>query len=149
MAWLCDRREARMAASRTDQHRQPESIVLIDGVCVLCSRAYRFVSARDHARQFRFVAVQQTNGRAIAARYGIDPDDPATFILVDHDMAYTRSDAALRILARLPGWGWTRGLRLAPKAWRDAVYDLVARNRYRWFGRYDVCIVPTAARPDP
>jgi predicted DCC family thiol-disulfide oxidoreductase YuxK len=138
-----------MAPARGYQNPPTESIVLIDGHCVLCSRAYRFVSARDPARQFRFVAIQQTEGRAIAAKHGIDPEDPATFILIDHGVAFTRSDAALRILARLPGWGWARPLRLVPRAWRDALYDLIARNRYRWFGRLDVCIVPITPRSDP
>ena len=81
-----------------------EAIVLIDGVCVLCSRWYRFVTARDRAHRFRFVAIQQPEGRDIAKRYGIDPDNPTTFILLDGGVAHIRSDAALRILGQLPGW---------------------------------------------
>jgi predicted DCC family thiol-disulfide oxidoreductase YuxK len=123
-----------------------QSIVLIDGVCVLCSRSYRFVRARDRDRRFRFLAIQQPEGRAIASRHGIDPDQPATFILVEGDVAHVRSDAALRILGRLPRWRWTRVLRIVPRAWRDRVYDLIARNRYRWFGRLDVCVLPNSER---
>jgi len=128
-----------------------QSIILFDGVCVLCSRWYRFVSARDRAHRFRFLAIQQPEGRIIAERHGIDPENPTTFILVDGAETFVRSDAALRILGQLPGWRWTFLLRAVPNAVRDRLYDLVARNRYRWFGRLDVCIVPTttATLSDP
>jgi predicted DCC family thiol-disulfide oxidoreductase YuxK len=121
-----------------------QAIVLIDGVCVLCSRWYRFVSARDRTRRFRFVAIQAPEGRVIAQRHGIDPQNPTTFILLEGGVAFVRSDAALRILGRLPGWRWTWLLRVVPNAMRDRLYDLIARNRYRWFGRLDVCILPTS-----
>jgi predicted DCC family thiol-disulfide oxidoreductase YuxK len=121
-----------------------QSIVLIDGVCVLCSRSYRFIRTRDRDRRFRFLAIQQPEGRSIALRYGIDPDQPATFILVEDDVAHVRSDAALRILGQLPHWRWTRVLRIVPRGLRNRVYDLIARNRYRWFGRLDVCMLPNS-----
>jgi predicted DCC family thiol-disulfide oxidoreductase YuxK len=121
-----------------------QSIVLIDGVCVLCSRSYRFIRTRDRGRRFRFLAIQQPEGRSIALRYGIDPDQPATFILVEDDVAHVRSDAALRILGQLPHWRWTRVLRIVPRGLRNRVYDLIARNRYRWFGRLDVCMLPNS-----
>jgi predicted DCC family thiol-disulfide oxidoreductase YuxK len=121
-----------------------QAIVLIDGVCVLCSRWYRFVSARDRTHRFRFVAIQEPEGRVIAQRHGIDPQNPTTFILLAGGVAFVRSDAALRILGQLPGWRWTWLLRIVPTAMRDRLYDLVARNRYRWFGRLDVCILPTS-----
>jgi predicted DCC family thiol-disulfide oxidoreductase YuxK len=124
-----------------------QAIILIDGVCVLCSRWYRFVSARDISHRFRFVAVQQQEGRAIASRHGIDSENPITFILLDSGVAHFRSEAALRILRELPGWRWTRVLRVVPRTVRDALYDLVARNRYRWFGRLDACILPTRSDP--
>ena len=122
-----------------------EHIVLIDGVCVLCSRSYHFVSARDREHRFRFIAIQEPEGRALAERHGIDPADPTTFILIEHGTAYVRSEAALRVLRELPDWGWTSVLRIVPRVLRDGLYDLIARNRYRWFGRLDACILP--ARP--
>jgi predicted DCC family thiol-disulfide oxidoreductase YuxK len=124
-------------------------VILFDGVCVLCSRWYRFVTARDTERRFRFVAVQSPEGRALAEKYGVDPDNPETFILVADGKAYVRSDAALRMLAALPRWRWTRVLRAIPTAMRDALYNLVARNRYRWFGRLDACTVPAGDRCKP
>jgi predicted DCC family thiol-disulfide oxidoreductase YuxK len=117
-------------------------IILFDGFCVLCSRWYRFVTARDTAHRFRFVAIQSAEGRALAERHGIDPDNPDTFILLADAQPYVRSDAALRILAELPGWRWTAVFRVIPAALRDALYNVIARNRYRWFGRLDVCVLP-------
>jgi predicted DCC family thiol-disulfide oxidoreductase YuxK len=117
-------------------------IILYDGVCILCSRSYRFVTRRDSAQQFRFVAIQEPEGRAIAERFGIDADNPDTFALIDDGVLHTRSDAALRILSSLPYWGWTAALSIIPSAVRDAVYNIVARNRYRWFGKSDVCMLP-------
>src|SRR5262249_7822979 len=76
-------------------------IVLIDGVCVLCSRWYQFVTVRDKAHRFRFLAIQENEGRAIAESLGIDPDNPTTFILVDGGVATFRSEAGLRILEQL------------------------------------------------
>jgi predicted DCC family thiol-disulfide oxidoreductase YuxK len=126
------------------ERRSSKAIVLIDGVCVLCSRSYQFVHARDLEQNFRFLAIQQPEGRAIASEQGIDPDHPVTFVLVDRGTAYFRSDAALRVLAQLPGWNWTRFLRIVPRIVRDGVYDLVARNRYRWFGRLETCLLPSS-----
>jgi predicted DCC family thiol-disulfide oxidoreductase YuxK len=120
--------------------------VLFDGFCVLCSRWYRFVTARDRNHRFRFVAVQTPEGRTLAERFGVDPDNPGTFILLRGDRAYFRSDAALRILAELPRWGWTIVFRALPTALRDALYNVIARNRYRWFGRLDTCTIPEADR---
>ncbi len=127
----------------------PPQIILFDGVCVLCSRWYRFVTARDPNRRFRFVAVQSEEGRTLAEKFGIDPDNPETFILVADGKAYVRSDAILRILAELPRWRWTIVSRAIPAALRDALYNVIARNRYRWFGRLDVCVLPEGDRSRP
>ena len=127
----------------------PPHIILFDGVCVLCSRWYRFVTARDGKGRFRFVAIQSAEGRVLAEKFGIDPDNPETFILVADGKAFVRSDAALRILAELPHWRWTVLLRAIPAALRDALYNVIARNRYRWFGRLDVCVLPETDRSGP
>lgn len=122
-----------------------DGTVLYDGVCVLCSRWFRFVAARDRAARFRFTAVQDPLGRRLAEALGIDPDDPETNAAVIEGIAYLKSDAGIEILRRLPGWGWARHLRLLPKPWRDWMYDRVARNRYRLFGRAESCMVPDAS----
>ena len=82
----------------------PDGTVLYDGVCVLCSAWFRFVAARDPAERFRFTQIQGEYGRWLAARLGIDPDHPQTNAVVVDGVCYLRSDAALEILRRLPGW---------------------------------------------
>ena len=120
-------------------------LIVYDGVCVLCSRSMRFVAAHDPAGQFRFVPLQSSLGQHLAARHGISIDQPETFVAIIDDVALFRSEAALAIAAKLKGLRWTQVLRIVPRAARDAIYDLVARNRYRWFGRYDQCELPSPA----
>ena len=125
-----------------------DDVILYDGVCVFCSRWIRFVVKRDMKRRFRFTAIQSDYGTRLARAFGIDPDDPDTNAVVHAGVAYFKSDAALTVLGALPGWGRVRALRALPKPLRDAVYDLVARNRYRIFGRYQECFVPDAGFKD-
>jgi predicted DCC family thiol-disulfide oxidoreductase YuxK len=119
-----------------------DDVILYDGVCVFCSRWIRFVAARDKARHFRFTAIQSGYGTRLAQAFGIDPDDPDTNAVIHGGVAYFKSDGALTVLSNLPGWGWVRALRFVPKPLRDAVYNFVARNRYRIFGKYEACFVP-------
>ena len=121
-----------------------DDVILYDGVCVFCSRWIRFVAARDTKRHFRFTAIQSGYGTRLAQAFGIDPDDPDTNAVIHGGYAFFKSDAVLTVLAALPGWGWVRVLRSVPKPLRDAVYNLVARNRYRIFGKYEECFVPDA-----
>jgi predicted DCC family thiol-disulfide oxidoreductase YuxK len=121
-----------------------DDVILYDGVCVFCSRWVRFVATRDPARRFRFTAIQSPYGTRLAQTFGIDPDDPDTNAVIHGGVALFKSGGALTVLSLLPGWGWTRALLLVPKPFRDAVYNLVARNRYRIFGRYETCFVPDA-----
>jgi predicted DCC family thiol-disulfide oxidoreductase YuxK len=120
----------------------PDRVILFDGVCVLCSRWARFVIARDPEARFRFVAVQEPFGAELAGRLGIDLGFPETNAAILDGRAYFKSDAVIAILSQLPGWSWTRLGRLAPRTLRDAAYDLIARNRYRWFGRSTSCRLP-------
>jgi predicted DCC family thiol-disulfide oxidoreductase YuxK len=123
-------------------------IILYDGVCGLCHRLNRFVLARDHAGRFRFAALQSELARDILSRHGRDPRDLDTLYLVlghgrPDERLLTKSDAALWILRALGGpWRAARILRLVPRGMRDLGYDLVARTRYRLFGRYDACPLP-------
>jgi predicted DCC family thiol-disulfide oxidoreductase YuxK len=116
-----------------------DGVILYDGVCVLCSGWVRFVMKRDVARRFRFTPIQSPYGRALATVLGIDPDDPDTNAVILGGRAYRRSDAALAVVSTLPGWGWVKALRLVPRPLRDAVYTLIARTRYRVFGRHHAC----------
>ena len=121
-----------------------DDVILYDGVCVFCSRWVRFVAVRDKNQRFRFTAIQSGYGARLAQAFGIDPGDPDTNAVIHGGVAQFRSDAALTVLSALPGWGWARVFRIVPKPLRDAVYNLVARNRYRIFGKYEACFVPDA-----
>ena len=121
-----------------------DDVILYDGVCVFCSRWVRFVAARDRERRFRFTAIQSPYGTRLARAYRIDPQDPDTNAVIHGGVAYFKSDAALTVLGLLPGWSWVRVLFAVPKSLRDAIYNLVARNRYRIFGKYEACFVPDA-----
>ena len=124
----------------------PHGLILFDGVCVLCSRGCSFVSKRDLRGYFRFVPMQLAEGRPLAEQIGINPDRPDSFAFVANGQAYVKSEAVLRI-AR--GLARTWLFHFIPRVIRDAIYDLVARNRYHWFGRRDVCILPSADRSWP
>jgi predicted DCC family thiol-disulfide oxidoreductase YuxK len=125
-----------------------DDVILYDGVCIFCSRWVRFVIARDVARRFRFTPIQSAYGMRLAQAFGIDPADPDTNAVIHGGAAHFKSEAALTVLSALPGWRWTRVLFRVPKPLRDAVYNLVARNRYRIFGKYDQCFVPDAEMRD-
>lgn len=114
-------------------------LILFDGDCVLCSRAAHFVHRHDRAGRFGFVAIQSPYGRALAARFGIDPERPQTNLAAVGGRVWFKSDAAFAVLATLPGWGWTAIFRLAPKPLRDWAYDRIARNRFTLFGRRERC----------
>jgi predicted DCC family thiol-disulfide oxidoreductase YuxK len=121
-----------------------DDVILYDGVCIFCSRWIRFVATRDVARRFRFTPIQSGYGTRLAQTFGIDPKDPDTNAVVHGGVAWLKSDGALTVLGALPGWSWTRAFFVVPKPLRDVVYGLVARNRYRIFGKYDECFVPDA-----
>ena len=125
-----------------------DDVILYDGVCVFCSRWIRFVASRDRERRFRFTAIQSGYGTRLAQAFGIDPSDPDTNAVIHGGVAYFKSDAALTVLSQLPRWGWVRVLRAVPKPLRDTAYNLVARNRYRIFGKYEACFLGDAAVRD-
>ncbi|HMX39282.1 MAG TPA: thiol-disulfide oxidoreductase DCC family protein [Saprospiraceae bacterium] len=118
-------------------------ILLFDGVCNLCNHSVQWVLERDTRAQFRFAALQSDLGRSLLERFGLDPERLDTVVLIDGGQAYTRSDAPLELLRRLGGvWACLYPLKALPRTLRNAVYDWVARNRYRWFGRREACMLP-------
>ena len=119
-------------------------VVLFDGTCRLCNGAVRFILTRERDRELRFAPLDSAVCRAILAAHGLGPDDRATLVFVGDRGALVRSDAWLAIAAHLKTpWRWMAALHIVPRRVRDAAYDIVARNRYRWFGRLDRCDVPT------
>ena len=118
-------------------------VVLFDGVCNLCNGVVSFLIPRDPKGTLRFASLQSPVGQALLERHGFPTEEFDSFVLVEADRAYTKSGAALRI-AELIGWPYRVGTlgRVVPKFLRDRVYDVVASNRYDWFGRKDKCMIP-------
>jgi predicted DCC family thiol-disulfide oxidoreductase YuxK len=127
-------------------HDTAYPVVVYDGVCLLCSRWVRFLLQRDPQRQFRFASVQSESGRQLMLAHGLDPDTPLSLLLVENGRGYTDTDAIARVLRRLGLLPWTAvsfGIRAMPHVLRDPLYRVVARNRYRLFGRSEQCFVPS------
>lgn len=118
-------------------------VILFDGVCNLCNGAVTWVIERDTHAQFRFASLQSDAARSALSSVAAPAIMPDSIVLLDADGVHVRSDAALRIGAAL-GFPWSllSLARIVPRVIRDAVYDYIARNRYRWFGRRDVCMLP-------
>jgi salicylate hydroxylase len=122
---------------------------VFDGLCVLCSGNARFVLKHDRQRLFRLTTAQGPLGEALYKRFGLATDDYETMLVLDRGRLLTESDAAIAI-ARGLGWPWraAAAARIVPRPLRDAVYRLVARNRYRWFGRRETCWAPSPGDSD-
>jgi predicted DCC family thiol-disulfide oxidoreductase YuxK len=119
-------------------------IILFDGVCKFCNAGVNFILDRDAHRRLRFAPLQSEPGQALLRRFGLCTNDFDTMVLVVHGRAYRKSSAALRIARYLGGaWPLLTVLFAIPPFLRDAGYDLLARNRYRWFGKAESCRVPT------
>jgi predicted DCC family thiol-disulfide oxidoreductase YuxK len=130
---------------QSQQARTAQSIVVFDGVCVVCSRWVGFVLRRDRVGRYQFAAMQTQTGRRLLVEHGVDPDDPVSFLLLEQGVGYRDSDAVIRVLRSLGGgWRTAAGLAaLTPRVLRDACYRWIARRRYRLFGQRETCVVPT------
>lgn len=118
--------------------------LLFDGVCNLCSGSVQFILKRDRQGRFRFASLQSEVGRRLMTEHGLDPDALSSVVLIEDGRAYQESTAALRIARHLPGaWKLLRAFLVIPRPLRDAAYRLIARNRYRWFGKTESCWLPT------
>ena len=119
-------------------------VVLFDGVCNFCDGFVRFLIRHDPSGRLQFCAMQSDAGRALLAARGFDPDALDTFVVLDGPRTLTRGDAALAIARTIDApWSWLSAGAVLPRPLRDALYGIVARNRYAWFGRRDTCLVPT------
>lgn len=119
-------------------------VVVFDGECNLCAHSVSFVLRHERGRTLRFAPLQSSAGSRLMRERGMTPGDARTFVLIRGDATFIKSDAALRVLAYL-AWPWRLlgVLAVIPRPIRDGGYDLVARNRHRWFGRPVACVVPT------
>ncbi|MDH4568595.1 thiol-disulfide oxidoreductase DCC family protein [Pseudomonas sp. BN414] len=124
--------------------RPGERVVLFDGVCKLCSGWAKFLIRHDRARVFKLASVQSAEGQAILRWFGLPTDSYATMLYVEGRELFVRSEAIARIVRQLPTpWPLLGVFRILPLALRDWCYDRIALNRYRLFGRYDVCLLPS------
>jgi predicted DCC family thiol-disulfide oxidoreductase YuxK len=125
----------------------PRPLYFFDGYCVLCSGFVAFCLARDPGGRLKFASAQSALGQRVLKQLGLpDRTFERTILLLDGEEVYARSAAVLRALRYLSGpVRWLKPLLLIPAWLRDPLYDLVARNRYRWFGQRPACFAPTAA----
>ncbi len=119
-------------------------ILFFDGVCNLCNGFVQFVIKRDPKAVFRFAPLQSEEGREVLENANLSTEELSTVVLYWKGEIYTHSDVPLEV-AKLLGGGWQLFyiFRIIPKGIRNAIYDWVARNRYRWFGRKESCMIPT------
>lgn len=123
-------------------------IIVFDAVCVLCTANAQFVLNADKKGQFRLAAMQDPVGAELMRANNLDPIDPESFVIVDAEQdggrVWTSSDAVLHMWSAL-GWPWRVGavFKLIPRFIRDPIYLMIARNRYRWFGKREECWVPS------
>jgi predicted DCC family thiol-disulfide oxidoreductase YuxK len=132
-----------MARAEPETANTSSRVIVFDGYCHLCSGWARFHHRHPATPPFDLVPMQSPRGRELLMAHGIDPADPTTFLVLDAGQAFTQSDAAIRVMTSSAGAWWLAGVaRWVPQRWRDAIYQFLARNRYRWFGKRATCYLP-------
>jgi predicted DCC family thiol-disulfide oxidoreductase YuxK len=123
-----------------------KGIIIFDGYCNFCSRSVHFIIKRDRKRYFTFAASQTGEGQNIIARYCLGEMAEHSIVLIENEKVYRKSTAALKIARQLgKGWQLIYVCMIIPPVLRDLIYDLVARSRYRLFGKSERCFVPEPA----
>jgi predicted DCC family thiol-disulfide oxidoreductase YuxK len=119
-------------------------VILFDGVCNLCNSSVQFIIRHDPDGRFKFAALQSAAGQSLLRDHHLDPSDFTSIVLLLNGGIYQKSRAALEITRRLPGlWPLLYFFIIVPPIIRDRIYDWIAANRYKWFGRTEECMVPT------
>ncbi len=119
-------------------------VVLFDGVCNFCNGAINFLIRQDKAGVFRFAPLQGEAGQKLLAQHGLNKNSFDSFVLIENGKVFQRSAAALRIAAKLSWYlQCLQIFRVVPQPLRDGVYNLIARNRYKWFGKKEQCMLPS------
>ena len=124
---------------------ESKKIILFDGVCNLCNGVVQYVIKKDKKDVFRFAFLQSELGHKLLSEREINTEKVDSIVLVEPGVAYyIKSDAALQIFKSFGGlWPLVTVFEWIPKSMRDIVYDFIAKNRYRWFGKKDQCMIPT------
>jgi predicted DCC family thiol-disulfide oxidoreductase YuxK len=120
-----------------------KAVILFDGVCNLCSGSVQFILKRDKEKKFLFASLQSGYGENLLKQLELPSNTFNSFILFENGKFFTRSTAALKMFSQLKGWGWVKIFWIVPEFIRDSVYNLIARNRYKWFGKKEECWLPT------
>ncbi|HWB24275.1 MAG TPA: DCC1-like thiol-disulfide oxidoreductase family protein [Chitinophagaceae bacterium] len=124
-------------------------VILFDGICNLCDSSVQFVIRHDSKRKFRFASLQSTFGQEVLRQFKLPPMELNSFILLENNTLYTRSTGALKVAKKLDGMiSWLYAFIIVPPFMRNAVYNFIARNRYKWFGKKDACWLPSPALRD-
>ncbi len=119
-------------------------VILFDGVCNFCNSAVNFAIKRDKKSLLKFAPLQSDEAKKILASHNLSDQEMTSFVFIENNKSYTRSTAALRVCRYLKSlWPFMYGFIIVPKFIRDGIYDRIAKNRYRWFGKKEVCMVPT------
>lgn len=119
-------------------------IILFDGVCNLCNSSVNFVIKRDKQSVFKFATLQSEIAQKILTNNNLSPTDFSSFVFIENGKVYIRSTAALKVCNYLKGlWPLMYGFIIIPKRIRDGIYNWISKNRYRWFGKKEVCMIPT------
>ena len=121
-----------------------DKIILFDGVCNLCNGAINFIIKHDPKGIFKFASLQGETGKQLLAQHTIDPQETDSIVLIDNHQVSVKSSAALRIAKNLnQGYPLLFGFMIIPTFIRNGVYDFIAANRYKWFGKKESCMLPT------
>jgi predicted DCC family thiol-disulfide oxidoreductase YuxK len=122
---------------------EEKKIILFDGLCNLCSSSVHFILKRDKKNQFLFGSLQGKAGQDYLNKFNLPADTFNSFMLIDGEKLYTRSSGALRMLMHLGnGWQLLYAFIIVPKFIRDGIYNFIAKNRYKWFGKKEECWLP-------
>jgi predicted DCC family thiol-disulfide oxidoreductase YuxK len=123
-----------------------QPVILFDGVCNLCNSSVLFIIQRDPKAKFRFASLQSEFGKNQLRRFGLPESALNSVLLIREDKLFQKSNAALAIARHLTGaWPLLYGFKILPARLRDWIYDWIAKNRYKWFGKRDACMIPTPA----
>jgi len=118
-------------------------IIIFDGVCNLCEYSVKFIVKHDRQARFKFVSAQSERGKVLQRLYGVDTLQDGTVILLKNGQVYVKSDAAVEIAKDLDGlWRFLHVFKFIPKPVRDFIYSIISKNRYRWFGNKNECLLP-------
>ncbi|MBC6111369.1 thiol-disulfide oxidoreductase DCC family protein [Pedobacter fastidiosus] len=121
-----------------------QPVIFFDGVCNLCNASVQFVIEHDHENLFKFTALQSAYAKEVLPQFNVDPEKLNSILLLENGILYTKSSSALRVAKKLNGlWPLLFGFIIIPKFIRDWFYDIIAKNRYKWWGKQESCWVPT------